>query len=79
MKYSYGVPAWLGALKVSLILFGLPALVAVFLAPVVGRWLGLSQIAEVAVYFTMILLGGSLILTIAVLRSRRAAGKKSDS
>ena len=69
----------MGALKVSLVVFGLPALVAVFLAPVVGRWLGLSQIAEVAVYFAMILLGGALILTLAVLRDRRAAGKKPDS
>jgi len=50
MKYSFGVPACLGAIQVSLVLFGIPALKAFLVAPLVARRLGLSRLAEAAVF-----------------------------
>ena len=38
MRYSFGVPAWLGTLRVWVVLFALPALFAV-----AGSWLARSQ------------------------------------
>jgi hypothetical protein len=78
MKYSFGVPAWLGALKVSLVLFGIPALVAFFATPVVGRWLELSRSAETAAFVMILLLSAVAVLLILAAWSRRAAKKKSD-
>lgn len=76
MKYSFGVPAWLGALKVSLVLFGIPALAAFLVTPVVGRHLELSRLAETAVFVTILLLGTVTVLIILAAWSRRAAAKK---
>jgi hypothetical protein len=76
MKYSFGVPAWLGAIRVSLVLFGIPALIAFFVVPVVGRHLELSRFAEAALFVAVLLLGAGVVLTILALSSRRAAAKK---
>jgi hypothetical protein len=76
MKYSFGVPTWLGVIKVSLVLFGIPALVAALVTPVIGRWLELSRITEALVFVGTLLLGAVVVLIILAAWSRRAAGKK---
>ena len=76
MKYSFGVPAWLGALKVSLVLFGIPALAAFLITPMVARRLELSRPAETATFAGILLLGAVAVLVILVAWSRRAAAKK---
>jgi Zn-dependent protease len=77
MKYAYAVPAWLGAVKVLLVLFGIPALVAFFAAPVVGRRLELSPAAEAVVAVMVLLIGAVANVFVLVAWGRRAAKKKS--
>jgi len=60
MKYAFGVPAWLGAIKVSLVAFGIPAAVAGFGAAALNRRFELSGWAAFG------LCTGVLIITCAV-------------
>lgn len=76
MKYSFGVPAWLAAIKVSLMLFGIPALIAYFVAPVIGRRLELSRFAEAAIFVAVILFGAVVVFAVLALSSRKSATKK---
>ena len=77
MKYSFGVPAWLGAIKVSFLVFGIPALVAVLVASVVGHRMGLSHFAEAVVFAATFLLAVVALLVILAAWSRRTAKKKT--
>jgi len=76
MKYSFAVPVWLGALKISLVLFGIPALAAFLITPMVGRHLELSRFAEAATFIGILLLGAVAVLAIMAVWGRRAAAKK---
>jgi len=78
MKYSFGVPAWLGAIKVSLMLFGIPALIAYFVAPEIGRRLELSRFAEGVIFVAVILFGAVVMLAVLALSSKKSAKKLSD-
>jgi hypothetical protein len=78
MKYSFGVPAWLGGIKVSLVIFGIPALVAILISPVLARRLELSRLAEMGVFAVSFLLTVITLLFILVARSRRASRKTKD-
>jgi hypothetical protein len=78
MKYRFGVPAWLGAIKVSLAVFGVPALVAAVVAWILNRRLELSGVADTTVFIVTFLSSSILFLvTLAVLK-RRTASKKSN-
>ena len=78
MKYSFGVPAWLGAIKVSLVVFGIPALVAGLVVSVVGRQMALSRFAHVAVFAATFLLAIVALVFILAAWNRKAAKKKTD-
>jgi hypothetical protein len=68
----------LGAIKASLVLFGIPAMVAFFITPVVGSWLELSHGGEMVAFVTILLLGAVGVLAILVLWSRSVANKPGD-
>jgi len=79
MKYSYGVPAWMGGIKVSLILFGIPAIVAALITASIDHWIGLSRGAFFAVYTGIFLLGISVLLLLMALKNRHTIrGKKPE-
>jgi hypothetical protein len=77
MKYSFGVPAWLGAIKVSLVVFGVPALLAALASVGLGRWFELTPSARVAVFVVLFLFVVAGFLVTLTLRNRRAADKRS--
>ena len=60
MKYAFGVPAWLGGIKVSLVAFGIPAVVAGLAAGALTRRFELSGWAAFGLSI------GVLIVTCAV-------------
>ena len=77
MKFAFGVPAWLGGLKVSLILFGLPSLFAIIVAFVLGHWLDLALGTSAAIFIAVYLLSITVLVFILAVLSRNAAKKKS--
>ncbi len=79
MKYSYGVPAWLGAIKVSLVLFGIPALLAAIAAPVLGQQLDLPRPAVQAIAVAIFLLGSIMVLAMLAAASKWNRSKREDS
>lgn len=76
MKYSFGVPAWLGALKVSFVVFGIPALFTVLVMLGLSRWLPLSRGASAAVFAAIYLLSIVVLFFILVVLSTKTAKKK---
>jgi hypothetical protein len=68
----------LGAIKVSLVLFGIPALVAFLTTPLAARWLELSRGAEMATFVMILLLGVVAVLAMLVAWSRRVAKNPAD-
>ena len=76
MKYSFGVPAWLGAIKVCVVLIVVPGLLATFVALTLGRRFELSRGEEFWVYILTLDFILSVWLFAVAVCNRRAAKKK---
>jgi hypothetical protein len=73
MNYSFGVPAWLGAIRVSVVLLGLPILFAVGASLLARFGLGWSGEAVKNIYPGVFGITFIAQLVILILRSRSAA------
>jgi hypothetical protein len=57
MRFCFGVPAWLGALKVSLIVLGLPSAATAVSARLLERHTTYSLAARLGLYYLVFILG----------------------
>lgn len=77
MKFAFGGPAWLGAIKVSLVVFGIPGLVAITVALGMRRWLELSPASFTAVFAVAFIFTVALFMLVLAFWNRRAAKRKA--
>jgi len=72
MKFAFEVPAWLGGIKVSVVLFGIPGLVAILITYGIKHYFDLSHLAAIAIFAGVFLVSIlSLFFTLVVLSRRR--------
>jgi uncharacterized protein YybS (DUF2232 family) len=76
MKFAFGVPAWLGAVKITIILFGIPALVGVLISSALRRRFDLSVGLDLAIFVAAFLFSIVVWLLILATLNRIMTKKK---